>query len=174
MGVLSGIGKPWSIVHKEQSAFGDFMLLSQLLESALSASVPMRQNKVSRSRFVQDVVSLLLKLFVSRSGEGSRAGPSVLGRALRSIAQMSIWRVRVQTRMRCLLVEESRADFHEGLATTFGSQGMQIGCNWWRLHKLDPIESVASRLSVGTGGWRLEICSLHVQTLCEVQDMVQC
>ena len=87
-------GKPRSTVRAEQGIWGIYI-------GFMSAFVLMRQKKGSRSRFVEDVLSLPRKLVVSRSGQGSRGvpHPSVPG-SVRSVPSLPERRV-ARTSLRC-------------------------------------------------------------------------
>ena len=108
-GLHGSHGQPcaWNREHS-----GNFCVSSAVIgvcAGLMSATVRMRQKKGSRSRFVKvDAVSWLRRWVVSWSGQGSReaSGPSVPGRVrFAPSRQMSIWNVRVRTRIRCLLPE---------------------------------------------------------------------
>ena len=71
----------------------------------------------------KDVVSWPRKLVVSRRGQSSREVPAHPGQiaGVAPSRQMSIWKVRVRTRNRCLLPEWSREDFSTDFSKADGN-----------------------------------------------------
>ena len=116
----------WSTEHLEEVRVCS--ALTGVFAGLMSAYARIHRKRASRSRFVRDVASWLLRQVVCQSGQGSREvpGPSVPGRVCsRSIAPDVFFGVfKLGRGMRCRLLgseedevslarRESRADFPE-------------------------------------------------------------